>query len=480
MDAFLPITPYPRKVELKEGFSTAEAHYTVDKTLEEEEYCIDITKRSVYVTYSTDKGRFYADLTLSQLRSQFPDGLPVAVISDKPKLRWRGFMLDVGRYFYPTEDVKQIIALAAALKFNVFHLHLTEDQGWRVQIDKYPLLTEVGAYRSKTNRDKTPHGGFYTKDELKDIVAFAHANNMIVVPEIDCPAHIRSALAAYPHLGCFNRKLTVAEHFGIKFDILCAGKQSSYDFLYAVFDEILEIFTDGYLHLGADEALKERWKFCPDCKRTMEEQGITDLDDLQTYFINRIYTEYLQPKGVKAIIWVLTVPPKGLHPEIIAQQYHTQTSKAVCDGGRRVVNSCSQWYYIDFPHAVTPLDKCYAGVPEDVDGATVDAAEVCLWTEYVPNLAVAKYQSMPRALAVADRFWGDGTDYECFKSRAEAYYAAHPDKDYCPIADAVPSGKPAARQKRALSMRWRDWEGLNIKIDNFLFGLKRILKRGKK
>lgn len=459
----VPVIPLPGECVVSDGRAGEETVYTRQDGIPSEGYMLICDDKGINVLYSDDKGRFYANKTLDMLKSYYKEGLPHLRISDCPRLKYRGFMLDVARYFFKTEDLKKLADALALMKINVLHLHLTDDQGWRMEIEKYPLLTEIGSKRSSTNGNFKKHEGFYTRAEMKDFVEFAKERHITVIPEIDCPGHMRAALAAYPELGCFGRKLKVADHWGVKHDIMCAGKESSYAFLFDVFDEVLEIFTGGYLHLGADEAVKTRWKICPHCRRAIQKGGLKDENALQVAFLNRINREYLRPKGVKGIIWVYDEVPDGLDEDIIVQVYGENAfGKGIDLKGHTAIDSDSAAYYADFPYGITPLEKTFGHEP---DGTKVAGAEICLWTEYVKDFAKVGKMSFPRSCAAAERMWNNNTGYDDFVLRLEASNII---KEYggTPVKAANPSAQRAILQKIWWGRRPLHWEGLKNLIEN--------------
>ena len=228
--------------------------------------------------------------------------LPLCRIVDEPAFSYRGFMIDSARHMQTIDEIKKYILAAAEFKLNVFHWHLSEDQGFRAQILDKLLLTEIGSYRSHTNFNTRKHEGYYTVDDMKEIVDYAHNLCIKVVPEIDTPGHAVAMIAAYPELSCFDRKLEVATHWGIKHDVLCIGKESTFEFIQTVFDELLEIFTDGMFHIGGDEARYGKWRKCPKCQEKMKEKGIKNERHLQMYFMGRV-NEMLRHRGKTCIAW---------------------------------------------------------------------------------------------------------------------------------------------------------------------------------
>ena len=267
-----------------------------------EAYRIEVSEQEICISSAGEAGLFYALQTLKQILLTNGCKIPSLSINDAPLYHYRGFMLDVGRYFYPVEEVKHFLDLMAVHKLNIFHWHLTEDQGWRVEIKKYPRLTEFGSKRSHTNFGFRPHSGFYTQEDIREVVAYAHSKYIKVIPEIDMPGHMQSAIACYPELSCFNRSLPVATHWGVKHDILCAGKESTYQFIFDVLDELIPLFPDGYFHLGGDEVVKMRWQLCPHCQAFMKKTGLKDEEELQQFFMSRV-SRYLKEKGVASMMW---------------------------------------------------------------------------------------------------------------------------------------------------------------------------------
>ncbi len=470
MENFMPIIPLPREYKFNGGVcSSKQVEFAEDTTLPKEGYCLDITADSIVITSGDSAGKQYAQESLKVLKQYYGEALPCLTIKDNPTFTFRSFMLDVGRYFYPVNDVKKIIDYMAELKLNVLHWHLTEDQGWRFCSKKYPLLTQKGSMRAGTNFSHKPHGGSYTTEEMKDIVAYAHSNNIIVVPEIDMPGHMRSAIACYPFLSCFDRELEVATHWGVKHDILCAGKQSTYDFIGDILAEVAEIFTDGYINLGADEAVKTRWKLCPHCQKVIKEQGLKDETALQTYFLNKVVTDYVLPLGLKPIIWIIEEAPKELHSSIIVQWYggvDGETIDKYNAEGRTVINARSDRYYLDFPHAETRFDQSYEGTLEGCIKGNVLGGAVSLWTEYVPNMKRAEYLMFPRTFSGAERTWGTASNFEDMYKRAEQWYKWHDTTNFCPLEKSSPT--KGVFFKTFFWRYWRQlhWEGLHNLIDN--------------
>ncbi|MDD4145398.1 MAG: beta-N-acetylhexosaminidase, partial [Prolixibacteraceae bacterium] len=282
-----------------------------------EGYVLKIRKNGVEIAGADEAGVFYGIQSLLQMMPPSAGqmeqiSVQCADIADFPRFKWRGQHLDVARHFFPVEYVKNFIDVMAMQKLNTLHWHLTEDQGWRIEIKKYPKLTEIGAWRDSTiigynsqyppQYKKERYGGFYTQDEIREVVKYAKERHITVVPEIEMPGHCLSALAAYPELSCTGGPFSVAPKWGIFEDVFCAGKEDTYKFLIDVLDEVIQLFPDEYFHIGGDEVPKARWEKCKDCQRKIREEGLKDEHELQSYFVKRI-EKYLHSKGKKLIGW---------------------------------------------------------------------------------------------------------------------------------------------------------------------------------
>jgi hexosaminidase len=412
----------------------------------EEGYRLSVTPAEVVIEAPETTGVFYGIQSLRQLlppaleERQLVEGIewtiPAQVITDQPRFAWRGFMLDEGRHFQGKETVLQILDIMALLKMNVFHWHLTEDQGWRIEIKKYPRLTEVGSHRPGTSKtifgkthDGIPHSGFYTQDEIRQIVAYAAERHITVVPEIEIPGHCTAALAAYPELSCTGGPFEVATHFGIFSDIYCAGKEAVFTFLQDVLDEIMDLFPSPYIHIGGDEAPKVRWKTCPDCQRRLKAEGLKDEHALQGYFTNRILT-YIQSKGRQGIGWNEILQP-GLVDGAAAQFWirgRTALLEAIRGGKHPVIMTTYLDTYLDHSYSLMPLSRAYRYEPipkelKESEAGSILGLEFPLWTEWVPNRARLEYQAWPRLTAAAETGWTppERKDLADFHRRLEVF-----------------------------------------------------------
>ena len=425
----LKLIPYPNKVTLKEG--VLEKPYKINEiktlsSLGEEGYKMTIDNDGVTIKAVSDKGLFYGKQTLKQLEIQYKNALPFLEIEDSPQYSYRGYMLDCVRHFFTVEEIKKQIDMLALLKINTFHWHLTDDQGWRIKSDKYPLLTEVGGSRKQTMGDGIKVEGYYSKEDIREIVDYCKQNYINVIPEIDIPGHFRAAIAAYPYLSCFQQKTIVGEGYGISPYIACAGKQSVYDFLYDLLDEILELFPYEYIHLGGDEALKLNWITCPDCQKTIQENNLKNEEELQGYFMTKM-VKYLNGKGRKVINWNDGMLGGNIQGDIVVQYWKEskECKQAAYDEvkkGRKVIVSPFFSFYLDYPAGMTPLKKTYNyKIDINMEG-NVWGLEAPLWTEHVENVNKLEEMTYPRLIAVAERNWTKRADYKSFLTRLKYFY----------------------------------------------------------
>ncbi|MHA1731944.1 MAG: beta-N-acetylhexosaminidase [Promethearchaeota archaeon] len=407
-----------------------------------EGYSLRVTESRVEVRALEPAGLFHGVQSLRQLlppeveSAERVEGVrwtaPCAEVEDAPRFQWRGFMLDEARHFQGAGVVGRLLDLMALLKLNVFHWHLTNDQGWRLEIKKYPRLTEVGAERKATQvggflskkQVNRPHTGFYTQDEARGLVDRAKERFIEVVPETSMPGHCMAALAAYPELSCTGGPFEVATRFGIKKDVYCVGKERVFEFLGDVLDEIMDIFPSEVIHVGGDEVPRTRWRDCPECQARIREEGLENEDDLQVYFTNRI-AAYLESKGRRAMGWN-EILDDGLTSGAVAQYWVRGKKKVLAHlrRGRDFVMSHFWHAYLDYNYVMTPLRKAYAyePVPKKLEPRYHDhvlGVEAPLWTEWVPSPERLGWQVFPRLAAIAEVGWTprDGKNYESFKAR---------------------------------------------------------------
>lgn len=416
--------------------------------VKQDSYSINIGER-ITISYSSEASCFYAWVSLLQLSTQ-QDGqlsFPKCFVKDYPQFQWRGLHLDVSRHFFTVNEVKRFIDLMAYYKFNTLHWHLTDDQGWRIEIKKYPLLTQVGAWRDSTvenhyttqprTYNKTRYGGFYTQEEVKEIVGYAGARFITVVPEIEMPGHARAALAAYPQYSCTGQAQGVEGLWGIFDDIFCA-KEESILFLQDVLKEVLPLFPGEFIHVGGDEAPKTRWKECSNCQAVIKANGLHDEHELQSYFIGRM-DAFLTQNGKKLIGWD-EILEGGLSPNATVMSWRGyEGGKAAAAQGHYVVMCPGSHCYFDHyqgrgadePLAIggfTSLEKVlsFNPIPPDMDlasAAYVLGAQGNLWTEYIPDMAQLEYMTYPRAIALSTALWSETKpSYEDFLAKLTTYH----------------------------------------------------------
>ena len=423
----------------------------VDEKLGEEGYALAVQADAVVIRAPHRAGLFYGIQTLRQLlppelesdqRTDVTWFIPSVTIEDAPRFAWRGMHLDVGRHMFPVAFIKRFLDLMALHKLNVFHWHLTEDQGWRIEIMKYPQLTKVGAYRAATpilsdrhTLDGVPYGGYYTQAQVKEILAYAAQRFITVVPEIELPGHSVAALASYPELGCTGGPYEVRANWGIAKDVFCAGNDRVFDFLEDVLSEIIALFPSPIIHIGGDECPKDRWAACPKCQARIEEHKLADEHELQSYFVRRIEA-FLNAHGRQIIGWD-EILEGGLAPNAKVMSWRgIEGGIQACKQGHDVVMSPTSHCYFDYyqfenredePPAIggfLPLELAYAFEPIP-DGLSPEeaqhilGAEGTLWTEYIPTPELLEYMAFPRLSALAEVVWSPPAmrDYGDFLQR---------------------------------------------------------------
>mgnify|MGYP001699668634 CR=1 FL=1 len=431
------------KVDSKKGNLVLQT----DKTIKSEAYCLEITPKKITVRAADAKGFFYA---LQSIRQLLPpaiesavkvDGtewiVPAMTITDEPRFGYRGLMVDVARFFVPKENLLRIIDCMGMLKLNTLHLHLVDDNGWRIEIKKYPLLTEIGASRverpgklfperrNQRQGEPTVEKGFYTQDDIREIVAYAAARRIEVIPEIEMPAHTNSSLAVYPELACpvVDRFIGVLPGIGGKNSeiVYCAGNDSVFSFLEDVIDEVSELFPSKYIHLGGDEASKVNWAKCPRCRARMEAEHIEHTEELQSYFMTRM-SNYVRSKGKEVMGWdelTNSTLPEGA---IIYgwQGFGKAALKAAAKGHRFIMTPARILYFIRYqgPQWFEPLTYfgnntlkdvyTYEPVQEDWNPVYEDllmGVQASMWTEFCNSPDDVEYQLFPRLLALSDIAW---------------------------------------------------------------------------
>lgn len=402
----LSLIPAPYEISYLPGFSKADAPVEIqeDRRLKNESFVIHIDGK-IKIRASSDSGFFYAKNVVEQIKFQCGQNIPNIHIKDVPKYSYRSFMIDSCRHFVTIENIKRMIDHCAKLRFNVFHWHLTDDQGWRAEIKKYPELTEIGSVRYGNHfgseQNDEIHSGYYTQEQMREIVEYAHERHMKVVPEIDMPGHVSALLASIPSLVCGNKKVEIKTKPGIFKDIICAGNNDKYDILYDILDEICEIFPDEYIHIGGDEAPKDQWKSCEECQLLMMKENLANEEELQGYFINRI-KNYLSQKGKKVITWNESLNGGNLDKDITVQMWMDRKGLSGKSGNPIIVSDFFHMY-ADYPYSMTPLKKVYE-YDTDINSKVI-GTDIPIWTEYVDSIEYMEYMCFPRYIAAAQSAW---------------------------------------------------------------------------
>ncbi|WP_297509033.1 family 20 glycosylhydrolase [Flavobacterium sp.] len=403
----------------------------IEPKMAAEAYEIEINPKVIYLKASDYSGVQYGFQTLTQLLLNVPKNqlqFPCGQIKDVPKFKWRGMHLDVSRHFFPKEALFKYIDYLAAYKLNTFHWHLTDDQGWRIPIKKYPNLTAVGAWRKGSmlghyndqKFDSEPYGGAYTEADIREIVAYASIHHITIVPEIEMPGHARAALAAYPQYSCTGGPFEVAKEWGVLEDVFCP-KEETFAFLQDVLAEVMDLFPGQYIHIGGDECPKTRWKACLNCQKRIKDLNLKDEHELQSYFIQRI-EKFVNAKGKKIIGWD-EILEGGLAPNAAVMSWRgTEGGIAAAQQRHPVVMTPGSHCYFDHyqgepknePLAIggyTPLEKVYSYQPIPTELTADEAqfifgAQANVWTEYIPTFEQVEYMIFPRMTALSEVLWG--------------------------------------------------------------------------
>lgn len=424
-----------------------------DKMANEEAYKLTILQSGIKIEAKAPVGVFYAFQTLRQLMPSAIESdklvndvawqVPCAIIEDAPAFGHRGMMLDVSRHFKSKEFVKRYIDLMAFHKLNTFHWHLTDDQGWRIEIKKYPKLTTVGGFRNKTligHVNKKPHnwnvekyGGFYTQEDVKEVIAYAQKRFVEIIPEIEMPGHSVAALAAYPEYSCSGGPFEVEGQWGVFNDIFCS-KESTFQFLQDILDEVAELFPSQYIHIGGDEAPKVRWKRCAACQARIKENNLPDEDHLQSYFVNRI-EKYLHTKGKRMIGWDEILEGDVSKTATVMSWRGVKGGIQAAKRGHEVLMTPNTHFYFNHYQAdpktqplafggFSPIEKVYGfqPIPDELnkeEGKRVKGIQANMWSEYLTDDSMTEYMAYPRAAAMAEVAWtiDKNKDFDSFMKR---------------------------------------------------------------
>ncbi|MFF9017440.1 beta-N-acetylhexosaminidase [Streptomyces sp. NPDC014870] len=416
-----------------------------------ESYRMSVRPDAVTIEAGGPAGAFYGAQTLRQLLPadiyrtgrihEGPWRIPAMTVEDAPRFRWRGALIDVARHFMPKNDLLRYIDLLAMHKLNVLHLHLTDDQGWRMEIKRYPRLTEVGAWRQRTMignplvtawYDERPHGGYYTQDDLREIVAYAADRFVTVVPEIDLPGHVQAAIAAYPELGVTGQPVDVGTQWGVQENLLNA-EETTVTFFRHVFDEVLQIFPSPYICVGGDEVVPEQWRADPRTRQRRRELGLPDESALHSWYIKR-FDDYLTARGRRLYGWDEILEGGLAKGATVASWRGTEAAVTAARMGHEVVTCPQDSVYLDHRQDDTAEDPSAIGSPTTVadvygfdpvpreltgdDTSYVIGAQCALWTEHIDSVRNLDYQAFPRLSAFAETVWsGPERDFADFSAR---------------------------------------------------------------
>ena len=460
-------TSFPKiKLKSSAGHSTNVVLFQMDKKISAEGYILHVDSKRIHVKYSQPVGAFYAIQTLKQLREGSTNSISPVHIEDSPRFKWRGMHLDVSRHFFPASVIKRSLDLMAAVKMNVFHWHLVDDGGWRMEIKKYPKLTQIGAFRrgngvpwsyseiflEDPKFGRPSYGGFYTQKEIKEVVRYASDRGITVVPEIEMPGHTLPVLVGYPELACKNATKYPANSWTT--NVYCAGKESSFEFIQNVLDEVLALFPSKWIHIGGDEVDKKWWNECNTCKDRMANENLKDAGELQSYFVKRV-EKYINQKGRSMMGWD-EILEGGLAPNASVMSWRGNAGGiAAAKSGHTVVMSPTSHCYFDFGYDSTSTEKVYnwEPIPTELKGQERDlvlGGQGNVWTEWIPT--VERYDRMvwPRAFAMAEVLWSSQPkDWNSFQDRLVpnlralekqnvAYYLEEPSIPYAFAFDRQP------------------------------------------
>lgn len=418
----------------------------LNKSLAGEQYTLSVTPKRISIEGGSARAVFYGLQSLRQLipaKKATTIEIPAVEINDKPCFAYRGAMLDVVRHIFTMDQIKEFIDILALHKINTFHWHLTDDQGWRIEIKKYPELTKIGAMRDKTlighlfdtphDFDETPYGGFFTQKQIKEIVSYATERHIDVIPEIEMPGHGLGALTTYPWLGCTGGPYKVWPLWGVSDDVYCAGKETTFEFMENVLAEVIELFPSKIIHIGGDECPKERWKECPDCQARMKANALKDENELQSYFMQRI-EKWVAQHGRKIIGWDEILDGGISKTATVMSWRGSKGGIAAAKSGNYVIMAPNVHCYLDYfqtqkpePGIVQtghflPIEKVYALDPyaslTPQERKYIIGVQANLWVEYIKTFDHLQYMLLPRLAALSEVGWAyDRKDYDSFKTR---------------------------------------------------------------
>lgn len=464
------IIPQPVKLEEGEGYvdSGATVRKEVNGDLWEEGYRLTIDESGILIEGGSPRALIHGETTLEQIRMQHSQSLPFLCIEDYPTHPMRMFHIDCARHFFSVEELKKMIRMAAFFKLNTFHWHFADDQGWRIECLAYPLLHEIGGFRKGDHFGRylsdEPEGGYYTREQVKELVAYCQSLGIEVVPEVDMPGHVTAILAAYPQLSCRKEPMEVATKGGIFEEIFCAGQEETFAFIEHLLDDLLELFPGKYFHIGGDEAPKQRWQECPACRKRMQTENLSSADELQGYVENRIIA-FLKKKGRTAIVWNDAANGGNLDADAMIQLWtedkDNMAAKHIQKGGK-VILSNEKNCYCNFPYGHISLRDVYgldtspkelqeAALGVGKKGAVAEGTECLLWSELVRDTERLEKFCWPRFTASAEVGWcgEDRHGYEDFVSRLQVLWPAFAKFGIEPMPEEgwTPSEEESKRQR---------------------------------
>lgn len=449
------LIPQPKKIIENCGVCKENGNITCidDLSIKNAEgYKLQIKPDGIKIFASNEKGFYYGKITLKQLELQFGAELPCLTIEDEPEFSYRGFMLDCARHIFSVDEIKKMVDIATLLKMNKFHWHLSDDQGFRIELDSFPELTKLGSVRNGDNfgsmcRSDREYSGYYTKKEIADIIEYCNERYIDVIPEIDMPGHTSAILHVFPKLSCKKEPVEVKTRQGIYKDNLCIGNDKTFQFITTLLDELNQMFPGEYFHIGGDEAPDDYRKDCSLCQKAIKDLGLASTAELQCVFSNNI-KEYLETKGKKAIVWNDILKGEKLDKDTIIQRWMDPKNKAhkAANEGNKIIISDFKPYYFDYPYGMYPLKETYKFNPTGGKGLNengrknIIGTETPVWAEFIDNPQRLEYLTLPRWFAVAENNWSSqkDKDYRAFKSTAimlcnylnKNGYNCAPEKDF--------------------------------------------------
>ena len=402
--------------------SHADISLVRDSALPSEGYALDITSDTIRLSAADDKGVIWGLATLYQLiveaKQHYDSRLEEQTVQDWPKYSHRGLMIDVGRHFFDSEEMKKIIEEMSFYKLNVLHWHLTEDQGWRIESKIYPKLHEHAS-----------NGQYYTQEQIKNIVKYAQERGIDIIPEIDMPGHASAAISAYKELSCFDEEIPVATTYGVFRVVMCPGKESTYAWIRNLLEEVMALFPSRYFHLGGDECPKDKWKQCPHCNERMRQIGIESYENLQGYFMNEIGA-YLRSKGKTVIGWNDILKAGNTANDTMVQYWLELTKESYVfpffEAGQKMIFSDNFTLYFNSPHCMIKLKNIYEYQPKilqhtELQGDNIMGLEGAVWTEHIVTNEQLEQMISPRIQALAEASWTQKRDYEEFLERLKVH-----------------------------------------------------------